>query len=141
MTHESFRPLNWNPFPGLGYTVTRRLDGGMHFTFTNTTPETLDHWRSFALQHLYESDRLTRNLYDLRQLTSLPDQALQYAVEVNSDPSTRNIRLAVVVATEDVRQSIFQIADLTTPSGLDMAIFTDIEEAEAWLSRPLTVLL
>ncbi len=96
MSDEVLKPLNWNPVPGIGYTVARRPDGGMHFVFTDASPMTLEHWREFSLEHLYDSDRLTRNLYDLSQLEDLPEQAIQYAVEVNNDPSSRNIRLAVV---------------------------------------------
>ncbi len=139
MSKADIKPLNWTPDPNIGYTVVRRPDGGMHFTFSDASPATLEHWREFALQHLYDSDRLTRNLYDLRQLDDLPELAIQYAVEVNSDPSTRNIRLAVIVANEKVRAGILKIADLTTPSGLEMNLFTDMDEAEAWLNRPLTL--
>ncbi len=135
------KPLNWRPAPGIGYTVIRRPDGGMQFTFTDVTPATVKHWRDFSIQHLYNSDRLTRNLYDLRQLVDIPEEALRVALEVNSDPAARNIRLAVVVATENVRQAILKIADLTPAGGVDTHIFTDMDEAETWLSRPLEKLV
>lgn len=131
------KPLNWNPVPGIGYTVVRRPDGGMLFTFTDASPATVNHWRNFSIQHLYDSDRLTRNLYDLRQLPEIPEEALRVALEVNSDPSARNIRLAVVVANDQVREAILKIADLTPAGGVDTQIFTDIGEAEAWLSQSL----
>lgn len=134
------KPLNWTPQEGIGYTVVRRPDGGMHFTFINATPETLSHWRKFSLEHLYDSDRLTTNLYDLRALKELPDQALQYAAEVNSDPSVRNIRLAVVAAYPEVVEKLRRLSDLN-PSGVEMKLFTDMGEAEAWLSRPLTLVV
>ena len=140
MTQEMVKPLNWQPTAGIGYHVTRRPDGGMHFTFSDLTPATLAHWRQFALDHLYDSDRLTRNLYDLRQVSSIPEQAIQYAVEVNSDPSVRNVRLAVVLSSPDALEALRQVADLT-PGGVDMALFTSIVEAEAWLSRSLTQLV
>lgn len=141
MSEVDLKPLNWNPQPGIGYTVVRRPDGGMHFTFTDVSHKTLEHWRAFALAHLLDSDRLTRNLYDLRQVENLPEEAIEYAVEVNTDPSVRNIRLAVVVVNEAVRQAIQEIDALTVPSGVEMAIFTDLDEAEAWLDRPLTLLV
>src|SRR3972149_3264809 len=131
------KPLNWSPAPGIGYSVVRRPDGGMHYTFNDVTQATLSHWRNFAADHLCPSDRLTRNLYDLRQITQIPEEAIKIAVELNNDPSTRNIRLAVIVATEPVRQAIQEIADLTTPGGVEIGIFTDLEDAEAWLDRPL----
>ena len=131
------KPLNWSPAPGIGYSVVRRPDGGMHYTFNDVTQATLSHWRNFAADHLLSSDRLTRNLYDLRQITQIPEEAIKIAVELNNDPSTRNIRLAVIVATEPVRQAIQEIADLTTPGGVEIGIFTDLEDAEAWLDRPL----
>ena len=109
------KPLNWSPAPGIGYSVVRRPDGGMQFTFSDVSPATVKHWRNFSIQHLYDSDRLTRNLYDLRQLTEISEEAIRVALEVNSDPSARNIRLAVVVANEKVRQAILKIADLTPP--------------------------
>jgi hypothetical protein len=60
------------------------------------------------------------------------------AVEVNSDPSARNIRLAVVVASEEAAKAIREIAALALPeTAAAMKIFTDLPEAEAWLSRPL----
>jgi hypothetical protein len=135
------KPLNWSPAPGVGYQVVRRPDGGMQFTFRDVSPATVKHWRDFSIQHLYDSDRLTRNLYDLRQLAELPEEAIRVALEVNSDPSARNIRLAVVVANENVRQAILKIADLTPAGGVETHIFTDLGEAEAWLSRPLEKLV
>jgi hypothetical protein len=139
MDDEEIKPLNWIPEPGIGYIVVRRPDGGMHFNFTDVSPQTLTHWREFSLQHLYDSDRLTRNLYDLRRIKNLPDMAIQIALEVNSDPSTRNIKVAVVVSNEQVKKDVQRIADLTPVSGIEMHIFTDISEAESWLSRPLTL--
>ena len=139
MSETDLKPLNWQPDLGIGYSVVRRPDGGMHITFTDALPKTLNHWRKFALEHLLDSDRLTRNLYDLRQLDSIPEEAIQYAVEVNNDPSARNIRLAVVATKELVRANLRRIADLTRPSGVEMGLFTTLEEAEAWLDRPLTL--
>lgn len=141
MAEDELKPLNWKPEPNVGYTVVRRPDGGMYFTFRDLTPETLKHWREFSLQHLYDSDRLTRNLYDLRMIDQIPEQAIKVALEVNSDPAVRNIRLAVVVGNEGVRAAIRDIEDLTAPGGVEMGIFTDIQEAETWLDRPLTIII
>lgn len=138
---EDIKPLNWIPDPNIGYTVERREDGGMHFTFKDLSLETLKHWHEFALEHLYDSDRLTRNLYDLRQVEDIPEEAIQFAVEANSDPAARNIRLAVLVANEKVRQSILDISARTSPGGVEMGVFTDIDVAEEWLNRPLTTLV
>ena len=132
------KPLNWTPEEGIGYTVVRRTDGGMHFTFINASPETLNHWRKFSLEHLYDSDRLTTNLYDLRALKELPDLALQFAAEVNTDPSVANIRLAVVAVAPAVIEKLRRLGDLN-PAGVEMKLFSDMGEAEAWLSRPLTL--
>lgn len=135
---SELKPLNWKPTPGIGYTVVRRPDGGMHYTFTDLSEATIMHWQEFAHEHLLDSDRLTRNLYDLRQVQEVPEKAIRVAVEVNSDPAARNIRLAVVVANEQVAEAIRQIVALA-PSETTAAVklFTDINEAEAWLSRPL----
>jgi len=138
---SDLKPLNWSPAPGIGYSVFRRPDGGMQFTFSDVSPDTVKHWRNFSIQHLYDSDRLTRNLYDLRPLTEISEEAIRVALEVNSDPSARNIRLAVVVANEQVRQAILKIADLTPAGGVETHIFTNLEDAEAWLSRPLEKLV
>ena len=141
MSDTERKPLNWTPSPNIGYTVERRPDGGMHYTFREISHDTLEHWRKFALQHLLDSDRLTRNLYDLRLVDKLPEEAIEYALEVGSDPSTRNIRLAVVLSTEAVREAVEKFAALTIPSGLELGIFSDMDEAEAWLDRPLTLLV
>ncbi len=141
MSEIDRKPLNWTPSPNIGYTVERRPDGGMHYIFREISHDTLEHWRQFALEHLLDSDRLTRNLYDLRLVEELPKEAIEYAVEVSSDPSTRNIRLAVVLSTEAVKQAVENIAALSIPGGLEIGIFTDIDEAEAWLDRPLTLLV
>jgi len=141
MSDAEIKPLHWKPDPGIGYTVERRPDGGMKITFHNTSPETLEHWRAFALEHLLESDRLTRNLYDLRELEELPEEAIQYAVEVNNDPSVRNIRLAVVATNEEVVAGLRKVAALTTAGGVEMGLFKTLEEAEAWLNRPLTLVI
>lgn len=142
MTESDIKPLNWAPIPGVGFTVVRRADGGMNIVFTDVSHVTLTHWRDFAMEHLLNSDRLTRNLYDLRQVEELPEEAIRYAVEANMDPSVRNIRLAVVLSSEKVRQAVREIAaQAVAPGGVEMALFTDIDQAEAWLARPLTQLV
>ncbi|MGB9641251.1 MAG: hypothetical protein ACPL4H_10080 [Anaerolineales bacterium] len=141
MSQNEIKPLNWNPEPGIGYSVQRRPDGGMHYIFSDVNEKTLHHWREFALQHLLDSDRLTRNLYDLRQIQSIPHQAIQVALELNADPAARHIRLAVVVASEAVRKAVEEIAILTTPGGVEFGIFSDLSEAENWLDQPLTKLV
>jgi hypothetical protein len=138
---EDIKPLNWSPDPGAGYTVMRRPDGGMHYIFTDIQHSTLVHWRKFALQHLLDSDRLTRNLYDLRQVKEFDQEAIEYALEVASDPSTRNVRTAVVVANEQVLRPLQKLAALIPPGGVELALFTDIDAAEAWLNRPLTLMV
>jgi hypothetical protein len=131
------KPLYFTPDPNVGFTAERRSDGGMNLVFKDVTHKTLGHWHQFAEEHLLGSDRLVRNLYDLRQVERLSEEAIQVAIELNSDPSTRNIRLAVVVANDEVRRAIQKISDLSASSGSRMAIFTDIDEAEDWLNRPI----
>ena len=133
-----FKPLNWQPVPGIGYTVVRRSDGGMHYTFTDLSDATVKHWQEFSHQHLLDADRLTRNLYDLRQVQQVSQSAINTAIEVNSDPSARKIRLAVLVANSDVADAIRKIAALAlTPASAAIKIFTDMDEADSWLSRSL----
>ena len=131
------KPLNWTPASGIGYTVVRRADGGMQLTFTDLSDATLKHWHDFSLEHLFGSDRLTRNLYDLRQVKAIPAKAIQLAIEVDSDPATRNIRAAVLVADQEIKDAIMKVvAGAERPAGATVKIFTDLDEAEAWLSRP-----
>ncbi len=131
------KPLYFKSDPSVGFAAERREDGGMNLIFKNVTSDTLKHWHQFAEEHLLGSDRLVRNLYDLRQVEHISKEAVQVAVELNSDPSTRNIRLAVVVANNDVRTSIQKVGDLSASGGSRMAIFTDLDEAEEWLNRPM----
>jgi hypothetical protein len=132
------KPLNWTPKPGVGLSVIRRGDGGMTLTFTDLSDATLADWRAFALDHLLGMDRRTRNLYDLRAVQQISEKAIRAAVEANSDPSARNIRVAVVVASESVADGIRKVAALASPeAAAAMKLFTDINEAEAWLARPL----
>jgi len=131
------KPLFFTPDPSMGFTVERREDGGMNLTFNKVTSETMGHWHRFAEEHLIGSDRLVRNLYDLRQVDHISERAIQIAVELNNDPSTRNIRLAVVVLNNEILDAIQKISDLTPVGGAHLKIFTDIEEAENWLNRPM----
>lgn len=132
------KPLNWTPKPGVGFTVVRRHDGGMTLTFTDLSDTTLNEWRDFAMEHLLGVDRRTRNLYDIRAVKEIPEKAIRMAVEANSDPSARNIRVAVVVADNNVAKAIRNVAALALPASASaMKIFTDMDEAEAWLARPL----
>ncbi len=132
------KPLNWNPTADVGYAVIRRGDGGMTLTFTDLSDATLAHWHDFALKHLLEADRRTRNLYDLRAVKEIPEKAIRMAVDANSDPSARNIRVAVVVANQSIMDAIMSIASRTlAESASAMKVFTDINAAEAWLARPL----
>lgn len=135
---SDLKPLNWKAEPGIGYTVTRREDGGMHYVFTDLTPATVNHWKKFAEEHLFDADRLTRNLYDLRQVDEITEEAMRSAVRLNSDPSARKIRLAVVVANDDVANGIRKVAALGDATfAADIHIYTDMDKAEAWLSQPL----
>ena len=135
---NEIKPLNWTPKPGVGFTVVRRDDGGMNLTFTDLSEATLADWRTFAMDHLLGMDRRTRNLYDLRAVKEIPEKAIRAAVEANSDPSARNIRVAVVVANEEVANAIRQVAARALPETASaLKLFTDIGEAEAWLARPL----
>ena len=132
------KPLYWKPAPGIGYTVVRRPDGGMALTFTDLSDATIQHWHDFALEHLFGSDRLTRNLYDLRPIKEIPEKAIHTAMEVNSDPAARNIRAAVVVASDKVANAVREIYyAVVAETSAAIKIFTDIEAAEAWLVRPL----
>ena len=132
------KPLNWTQKPGVGFTVVRREDGGMNLTFTDLSDSTLNDWRNFALDHLLGSDRRTRNLYDLRGVQEIPEKAVRAAVEANSDPSARNIRVAVVVADDKVAEAVRNVAALALAgSASAMKIFSDINEAERWLARSL----
>ena len=132
------KPLNWTPTAGVGYSVIRRGDGGMTLTFTDLSDATLAHWHDFALAHLLEADRRTRNLYDIRAVKEIPEKAIRMAVDANSDPSARNIRVAVVVADQSVADTIRNVAAGSSPEAASaMKIFLDINEAEAWLARPL----
>jgi hypothetical protein len=141
MNQTDLKSIEDAPDPKAGFSVTRRGDGGMSIRFTSLTKETLLRWREFSLAHLENSDRLTTNLYDLRQIEHIPEEAIRYALEVNSDPSVRNIRLAVVVANEEVRQALLEIDALSTGYGVEMQIFASEVEAETWLDRPLTLLV
>jgi hypothetical protein len=132
------KPLNWTPKPGVGLSVVRRGDGGMTLTFTDLSDATINDWRNFALEHLLTVDRRTRNLYDLRAVKEIPEKAVRMAVEANSDPAARHIRVAVVVADENVARSVREVGSLALAGTASaMKIFTDINEAEAWLGRPL----
>ena len=135
---DQIKPLNWTQKPGVGFTVVRREDGGMNLAFTDLSDSTLDDWRNFALDHLLGSDRRTRNLYDLRAVKEIPEKAIRAAVEANSDPSARNIRVAVVVADDKVAEAVRNVAALALAgSASAMKIFSDINEAESWLARSL----
>lgn len=132
------KPLNWTPKPGVGLSVVRRGDGGMTLTFTDLSDATINNWREFAMEHLLSATGRTRNLYDLRAVKVIPEKAIRMAVEANSDPSARNIRVAVVVATDAVATSIREVGSLAMAGTASaMKLFTDINEAEAWLARPL----
>ena len=135
---NQIKPLNWTPKPGVGFTVIRRGDGGMTLTFTDLSDATLNEWRAFAMDHLLGVDRRTRNLYDIRAVKEIPEKAIRMAVEANSDPSARNIRVAVVVADQKVADAIREVAARALPASASaMKIFTNMEEAETWLARPL----
>jgi hypothetical protein len=132
------KPLNWQPKAGIGMSVERRADGGMTLTFTDMSDATLRAWHDFALEHLLGMQGRTRNLYDLRRVQQISEKAVRTAVEVNSDPLARNIRLAVLVATTEAAEAIRKIAALALPeTAADMKVFTDADEAESWLARPL----
>jgi hypothetical protein len=132
------KPLHWKPAEGIGYTVVRRPDGGMTLTFTDLSDATIQHWYAFANEHLMGADRLTRNLYDLREVKDISEKAIHTAIAVNSDPAARFIRLAVVVANPAILEAVRKIYYSVTPeTSAAIKVFSDMEAAEAWLARPL----
>ncbi|RLD02588.1 MAG: hypothetical protein DRI32_08660 [Chloroflexi bacterium] len=134
------KPLNWKAEPGVGYMVARRADGGMQFVFTDLSEKTVEHWQNFSEEHLLDADRLTRNLYDLRAVKQIPEDAMRVAIRLNSDPSARKIRLAVVVANDVVADAIRKVAALAdTNFAAAIHIYTDMDKAETWLAEPLEV--
>ena len=134
---DALKPLNWKQKPGVGYTVSRRADGGMNLTFTDLSDATMADWREFAFEHLMDSDRLKRNLYDLRDVPEITPKAIKWAVEVNSDPSTRNLRVAVLVGSEKARQAIMDVVAGAVGSGAAIRVFTHMSEAETWLVKSM----
>lgn len=131
------KPLLWTPKPGVAYTVFRRPDGGMTLVFRDLSEKTMADWHEFALEHLLGSDRLTRNLYDLRQVETISEKAIKMAVTVNNDPATRNLRVAVVVKDEASRQAILTVAAGAVGAGAAIRIFTNLAEAENWLMKSM----
>ncbi len=132
----SVKPLNWKAEAGIGYTVERREDGGMSYVFTDLSEKTINHWKSFAEDHLLDADRQTRNLYDLRQVENVSQDAIRTAVRLNSDPSARKIRLAVVVENDTIADAIRKVAALAeTNFAAAIQIFTNVEKAEEWLAK------
>jgi len=137
---SEIKPLNWKAEPGIGYMVARRVDGGMQFVFTDLSEKTIAHWQKFAEEHLLDADRLTRNLYDLRAVKEIPEEAMRVAIQLNSDPSARKIRLAVVVASDAVADAIRKVAALAESNyAAEIHIYTDVDEAEAWLAQPFEI--
>ena len=51
MAEAELKPLNWTPSPDIGYTVTRRPDGGMNLVFSDTSDETLDKVSNIFLEY------------------------------------------------------------------------------------------
>ena len=135
------KPFNFPPpdDPSIGYSVTRRPDGGMHYVFTDTEHPTLLHWREFALAHLAAADHNTRNLYDLRQVRRLTQEALRLALEVGNDPAARNVRTAVVVPSPEMAAALDEISAISERG--NFRVFTDPDEAEEWLAQPFSRLL
>lgn len=135
------KPFNASPpsDPAIGYSVIRRADGGMHYVFTKSDLPTVTHWRDFAAQHLLTADHNTRNLYDLRPLAAISAEALQAALEMANDPAARNVRTAIVVSGPAVAAMLKDITVLSERGNL--RVFTEIDEAEAWLAQPFSRLL
>ena len=125
--------------PAIGYTVTRRADGGMHYVFRASDARTVQHWREFAAQHLLTADHNTRNLYDLRALPALSKEALTAALEMANDPAARNVRTALVVSSADVAAALKSVMALSERGNL--GLFTSPDKAEAWLALPFSRLL
>lgn len=135
------KPLHWKKKENIGYTVARRADGGMNVQFSDLNDATIEDWKEFAFEHLFGSDRLTRNLYDLREVDQIPEKALKWAIAVNSDPSTRNLRVAVLVKNDHVREAILTVAAGAIGSGAAIRVFTDPASAELWLENAVEQIL
>lgn len=135
------KPLNWKKKENIGYTVARRADGGMDVHFIDLNDATIEDWKEFAFEHLFGLDRLTRNLYDLREVNRIPEKALKWAVAVNNDPSTRNLRVAVLVKNDQVRDAILNVVAGAIGGGAAIRVFTDLASAETWLENAVEQIL
>lgn len=136
---KAFKPINWTPDPNIGFTVERRDDGGLKFTFTDLKLETVNAWRGVATEHLIDAEGNNRNLYDLSAVIEISETAIQAAIEVNSDPGAHFVRIAVVVANDEVAQALRKVNALS--QGVELGMFTDLAKAEVWLERPFSPLL
>jgi len=133
------KPLDWSSEPERGYSVARRPDGGLHVTFHHLSPAVLAHWQAFAHRHLQGAERFNRNLYDLRAVAVIPPDAIRLAEDVNADPAARFVRVAVVVSSKAVQQALAGLVQLS--SGVELEVFSNLQEAQHWLDRPVSRLL
>ena len=89
------------------------------------------------MEHLLGADRRTRNLYDIRAVKEIPEKAIRMAVEANSDPLHGISVWRWWWRIKMLRRRSVMLLRALPEAASAMKIFTDMNEAEAWLARPL----
>lgn len=109
-----------------------REDGILVFKARDTSAATVEQWQRDSLALLEKTDKYSKRLYDLRNLSGISIMALRTAIRLKSHRNARYVY--AIVLTRNTRTANLVQTVLSIQPGGNFQIMLDEEEAITWLN-------
>jgi len=113
-----------------------REDGILVYKALDTSAATVEQWQRESLALLEITDRYSKRLYDLRDLTNISIMAIRTAIRLKSHRNARYV-YAVVLAPNTRTANLVQTVLSIQPGG-NFQIMLDETEAINWLNTKVS---
>jgi len=113
-----------------------RKDGILVYRAQDTSPATVEQWQQESLALLGKTDKYSKRLYDLRELSSLSIMALRTAIRLKAHPNARFVYAAVL--TRNTRTASLVQTVLSIQPGGNFQIMMTEEAAIDWLNNKVS---
>jgi len=109
-----------------------REDGILVFKARDTSAATVEQWQRDSLALLEKTDKYSKRLYDLRNLSGISIMALRTAIRLKSHRNARYVY--AIVLTRNTRTANLVQTVLSIQPGGNFQIMLDEDEAINWLN-------
>ncbi len=110
-----------------------REDGILVFKARDTSAATVEQWQRDSLALLEKTDKYSKRLYDLRNLSGISIMALRTAIRLKSHRNARYVY--AIVLTRNTRTANLVQTVLSIQPGGNFQIMLDEDEAITWLNN------